>query len=296
MAQSKQLVLAILLTLILSLVAKHAIWAAPTGGAPQAAAKKPTERIQVVIAPAPKTRFVHTTSVKTKTTVKRLGGKEDKTVADVFTNIIELTTGAAEFDGTLPLSIRLIDTNAQAVTQMLKPLQRQSPLSGFVGAVAELNLYPDQTLRVADIRMRGDVNMDAIKTLHKMAETVIFPFHPPKLLLAKDEHFELSEIRQFPVENEQVPFELLRKYTLLEFSDKQIKLKSDIVVRPRRREQAQQVFGRGDGFLTIDRVYGIVDRSHDNLIIEAKVLGSKGWMVTRSETESETFTVPQRIK
>lgn len=254
----------------------------------------PETRTFIKLRPAANTKFVHTGSTKSMTTVKlaKGGDKKPQSVADVLTNIIEISTKTPEFDGTLPLSVKLVDTKAQAMTQKLHPLPRVSPLKPLVDSVVELNLYFDDTIKLADVRMPGKFDVNAVRTMHQMAETVLFPFRAPELALAVGEHFEVSEIRQFPVEGENVPFELLRKYTLKETSPNYILLDSETVIRPRRREQAQQIFGRGEGTAMVNRFTGVVEKSDDKVVMEAKVLGKKGWVLFKVETETETVTIP----
>ncbi|RMF18929.1 MAG: hypothetical protein D6761_01445 [Candidatus Dadabacteria bacterium] len=277
------------------LVAAVAAFSSPALAAPDAATDS-AGRILIDWRPAPEMRYIHSSSSKSRTSVKQPNQKESHTVADVLTNIILIETGPREFDGTQPLSILLRDSHAQAFTQMLRPLQRESPLKDYAGIRAELNLRPDGTLKLSDADVKGKPIKPALQTLYSMAKNVLYPFPPARKHLAVGESWEASEFRRLPVQRALVDVEVLRKITVANITPGTIDFKTDIVVRPRYPDQGQAMFGRGSGTWTLSRVFGVFIHANEKLVTESKVLGPKGWLLFKSDTETELVTEPEPLK
>jgi hypothetical protein len=233
--------------------------------------------------------YLLTSSTRTKSALKAPGASKPMSVVDVVTNVIEFETGKPHFDGGIPVSVRLVDSQASAIGPGLQPIERQSPLAPVVGASAHFLVYPGGAIEHGDVELPTQSAEQNKAAFAEFAKNVLRPIPSRDPPLRVGDEFESRATREFPIENRRVRLELLHRYRIATISPTIIELTYQIAVRPLTPNQPEQVYGRGSGAARYDRREGIVTKTIEKLNIAGQLDTRKDSVVFESETSTESL-------
>lgn len=257
----------------------------------QAPASPPASAHTFEFAPQPWKRYVITTSVQTRSALTGEGLPTPVRMVDVTTHSLEIVTEAEDFLGGVSGTIEVIDSRGQSMVGTVQGIGHVTPLTPLIGAKVGFRLSRDGSFRVGkvDLPSGSKAGRASVESLRQMAERLIFPLKLPERGAMIGRPFQTSKPQDLTIEKQQIPVELLNRYTLERADDEVLLFRTDAVIRPRNPDQIVTAFGRGSGSILLHRRLGMANEINEKLRMEAAFMGDRGKVSYVADTESQTL-------
>lgn len=248
------------------------------------------EPVRHVFAPKPWKRYVITTTISTKSALTGRNLGQPIRLIDQTTHSLEMFTEAEDFLGGVEGTLQVVDSRGNAMTGTLQPINHETLLSPWVDARLRFRHTAEGKFEVRDVmgvpRERAPA---AREVIGGMARKLLYPFAWPAGGAVVGRPFETIDREELQVENQRIPVDVLRRYTLESDDGTWIVFRTDTVVRPQDPRQPKTAFGRGQGQIVVDRKLGLGREFADKLHLESSFTSDKGPVTFVSDTETRTF-------
>lgn len=241
-------------------------------------------------APKPWKRYVVTTTISTKSALTGQNLAQPIRLIDQTTHSLELFTEPVDFLGGIEGTLEVVDSRGNALTGTLQPIQHPTLLSPWVGAKLKFRHTADGKFETRDVGGVAPAKAGQAKaTIGELTERLLYPFVWPTGGAVVGRPFETARREEMAVENQRIPVEVLRRYTLEKDDGQWLFFRTDTVVRPQDPRQKKTAFGRGTGKIIVDRKLGLVREIFDQLHLESSFTSDKGPVTFVSDTDTQTI-------
>jgi hypothetical protein len=248
------------------------------------------EPVRYAFAPKPWKRYVITTTVSTKSALTGKNLAQPIRLIDQTTHSLEVFTEPEDFLGGVEGTLQVVGSRGNALTGTMQPIDHETLLSPWIDARLKFRHTADGKFEVRDVlgvpRERAAAARSAIGGL---AQKLLYPFDWPAGGAVVGRPFETMEQQELQVENQRIPVDVLRRYTLESDDGSWIVFRTDTVVRPQDPRQSKTAFGRGQGQIVVDRKIGLGREFAEKLHLESSFMSDKGPVTYVSDTETRTF-------